>query len=304
MSNRFGTLLSLALILGLAACSKNEPANAAATGTVAATDAAATKSADTSATPSTPATASESQAQKQGESEVQPTEQVAEVEEAADAPDQPVVKGAAAPPLKLAQLPPRAVATSHFKEGVNYQRLSPTQPVSVSPDQVQIVEFFWYGCPHCNALDPLLEAWRTSTQPTGKPPYVVFTRVPAAWNDITRFHGRFHYAAESLGRLDELHPLIFREIHEKGNPLNTIDAAREFFAEHGVSAQDFQKSFGALSLERKLDEANLLAQRAKVTGVPHFLINGKYITDVSGAGGPEQLLMLLNELAAREHAKE
>ncbi|HYM35047.1 MAG TPA: thiol:disulfide interchange protein DsbA/DsbL, partial [Steroidobacteraceae bacterium] len=226
-----------------------------------------------------------------------------EVDEGTDATEETTPKGTL-PVLKLAQLPPRAPANSKFKEGVHYQRLAPTQPVEVSPDQVQIAEMFWYGCPHCNALDPRLEEWRKSTQPNGKAPYVAFTRIPATWNDITRFHARFYFAAQSLGKLEELHPLIFREIHMNGNPLNTLDKAREFFAAHGVDANDFQKNFGAMSLERKIDNAVLWAQRYRISSVPTFVVNGKYITDVGMAGSEDQLFELLNELAAREHAKE
>jgi protein dithiol oxidoreductase (disulfide-forming) len=301
MRNPLHKSVLFAAILILVACSKNEPVNAAATqnakGATPSTQSVAAPAPEGSST-------SESAPQKPADAEASvPNEQVAETEEGAEQVDDVAAKGSK-PILKLAQLPPRAPTASRFKEGVHYQRLTPTQPVNVSPDQVQIAEVFWYGCPHCNALDPHLEAWRKSTEPNGKPPYVVFIRIPAAWNDATRFHGRFYYAAESLGRLDELHPLIFREIHVNGNPLNTIDKAREFFAAHGVDAQDFQKNFGALSIEHKLDEANLLAQRYRTTGVPHLVINGKYTTDVGLAGGEDQLLLLLNELAAREHAKE
>jgi protein dithiol oxidoreductase (disulfide-forming) len=291
-----------ALFLILVACTKNEPVNAAA----APNAKSATTIAPVAAQPSAEVSdsAEPGSSPKQNDAETPAIgEQVAETEEVAESAADAAAK-ASKPVLKLAQLPPRTPANSRFKEGVHYQRLSPTQPVDVAPDQVQITEVFWYGCPHCNALDPHLEAWRKSTEPNGKPSYVVFTRLPAAWNDATRFHGRFYYAAESLGRLDELHPLIFREIHVNGNPLNTIDKAREFFAAHGVDAKDFQKNFGALSIERKLDDANLLAQRYRTAGVPHLVVNGKYITDVGLAGGEEQLLSLLNELAAREHARE
>lgn len=289
------------LIVSASACGKSDPAaNAvpAAPTKSTASNVAAPSGPATDAQPST--TSSDANAQKPTDAETSPTERVAEVEEGAEA-DEPPAKGA--PVLKLAQIS-RTATSSKFKEGANYLRLSPTQSVDVSPDQVQIAEIFWYGCPHCNALDPMVEAWRKSTQPGGKPAYVVFTRIPAAWNEVTRFHGRFYFAAESLGKLDELHPLIFREIHEKGNPLNTIDKAREFFVAHGVDANDFQKNFGAMTIERKLDNALLLAQRYRATGVPHFVVNGKYTTDVPMSGSPEQLFQLLNELAAREHAKD
>jgi len=307
MKNPVDKFLLAMLVVGLVACGKNESVNAAAPPPPTAagkTEAAAVTAAPSPASAETPATSvREEDAPKPSDSEAPPSERIAEVEET-EPSQEPIVKGNASPPLKLAQLQPRVTGNSRFKEGTHYQRLSPTQSVDVSPDQVQIVEFFWYGCPHCYALDPQLEAWRTSTQPNGKPPYVVFSRIPATWDDTTRFHGRFYFAAESLGKLDELHALIFREIHVNGNPLNTLDKAREFFAAHGADAQEFQKHFGAMSLERKLDNANLLAQRYRINSVPTLVVNGKYVTDLSMAGGPDPLLLLLNELAAREHGKE
>lgn len=296
MKHAVVSLLIAASIL-LAACGDSE--QAAESGAATQTQAPQTASVQQQPAQSTSeASAPGTPAAKADEPE-EATEQVAETAEGAEAKDEPATKGT--PPLKLAQLPPRSPAASKFKEGVNYTRLSPTQPVNVSPDQVQIVEFFWYGCPHCYALDPKLEAWRKGAAPAGKPDYVVFTRVPGAWSDIARFHARFYFAAESLGKLEELHPLIFKAIHEENNPLNTVDKAREFFAAHGVDAQAFQKNFGAMSLERKLDEANTFAQRSRVTGVPMFVVNGKFVLDVGTAGGEDQLIQLLNELAGREH---
>jgi protein dithiol oxidoreductase (disulfide-forming) len=289
-------------VLGVGACDKKESGETQAPASSVAVSAPTQPPSDASAA-SQETTTGDTVAQKSGESPDAVEEQVAETDEGTESNEEPAPKNST-PQLKLAQIPPRAVAGSRFKEGVHYLRLSPTQPVNVSPDQVQIVEFFWYGCPHCNALDPRLEAWRTGTQPGSKPDYVVFTRVPGAWNEIARRHGRFYFAAESLGKLDELHPLIFREIHERGNPLDTIESARKFFASHGVDEQAFQKHFGALSIDRKLDDANMLAQRHRITGVPMFAVNGKFTTDVQMAGGEEQLLSLLNELAAREHEKQ
>jgi thiol:disulfide interchange protein DsbA len=201
-------------------------------------------------------------------------------------------------PLKLAAAPETKSMSYAFKEGVNYQVLAPTQPNHASPGQIEVVEVFWYGCPHCFALDPKLETWRRK----GKPSYVAFQRIPATWNDATQFHGRVFYAAEQFGKLDELHPLIFREIHLNGNMLNTMDKCKAFFTAHGVSKADFDKVFASSGLESKLQNAALLNKRYRVQGVPFFVVNGKYTTDVASAGGEEQLLQLLNELAAREHA--
>jgi thiol:disulfide interchange protein DsbA len=168
----------------------------------------------------------------------------------------------------------------------------------VGVEQIEVVEIFWYGCPHCFALDPKLEIWRKNS----KAPYVVFRRVPAVWNDITLFHARVFYAAELLDKLEELHTQIFREIHVNGNALNTMDRTKAFFTSQGVAAAEFDRKFAALELERKIQNAGLLARRYRVTGVPFFVVNGKYTADVQSAGGEDQLLLLIAELAAREHS--
>jgi len=235
------------------------------------------------------------------ESSATAPQQISETDDGAESvADTPPATNTTAPALKLASAAtpaPKAAASSLFKEGVHYQRLAPTQPTSVSPGQVEVVEFFWYGCPHCFALDAELETWRKKN----KPNYVVFQRVPATWNDATLFHGRIFYTADLLGKLEELHTPLFREIHLNGNMLNTMDKAKAFFTAHGVEKANFDKTFASFALEAKLQNATLLNKRYRVQGVPFFVVNGKYTADVASAGGEEQLLQLLNELTAREH---
>lgn len=211
-----------------------------------------------------------------------------------------------APTIKFSSTatPEPKAPPSMFKEGVHYLRLSPTQPTLVSPGQVEVVEAFWYGCPHCFALEPKLEAWRDSSEGArekGRQSYVVLRRLPAGINDSAVVHARIFYAAEMLGKLEELHPLVFREIQLNGNPLNTMDKAKAFFAAHGVSKADFDKTFAKFEVESKLQSGQLMMRRYRLNSVPSFVVNGKFTTDVAMAGGEPQLFQLINELAAREH---
>lgn len=219
--------------------------------------------------------------------------QISETDEEVPADSAPTV---AAPTLKVAIAPP-APPASRFQEGVHYRRLSPTQPTNVAVGQVEVVEVFWYGCGACFVIDPKLEAWRAKA-----PSYVAFERIPATWNEITRFHARLFYTAEALGKLEAVHTPIFREIHTAENPLNTVDRVSAFFAAHGVSKADYQKTFASFAVESKLQRADVLNRRYRVQGTPHFVVNGKYTTDTASAGGESQLLQLLSELAARERA--
>jgi thiol:disulfide interchange protein DsbA len=280
------------LIAALGACGSDEPTPQAtqeipATPKVATATTPSKSSNDTSAVPAT------------GDETTATPEQISETGDGVESVGEAPTSQSSTPVLKLAAAatPEPKGAPSAFKEGVHYQLLVPTQPSNAPPGQIEVVEVFWYGCSHCFALDPKLETWRQKD----KPSYVAFHRVPATWNDATQFHGRLFYAAEMLGKLDELHTPLFREIHLNGNPLNTMDKGKAFFTAHGVAKADFDKVFTSFGLESKLQNAVMLNKRYRVQSVPFFVVNGKYTADVSSAGGEEQLLKLLSELAAREH---
>ncbi len=200
------------------------------------------------------------------------------------------------PALRLGAAASGNPTSSRFREGTNYVKLVPAQPTSAGPNQVEVVEVFWYGCGHCYSLDPAIEAWRAKS----KPDYVQFIRVPAMWNDTLRMHARLFYTAELLGKLEELHTPIFREMHNKGNGLNTVDRITAFFREHGVSTDEFQKAFSSFAVESKLQRADFLNRRYRIDSVPAMIVNGKYKTDLGMAGGEPQLFQLIGELAASE----
>jgi protein dithiol oxidoreductase (disulfide-forming) len=201
--------------------------------------------------------------------------------------------------------PSPAPIPSKWVDGQNYITLVPAQPTAVAPDKVEVVEVFWYGCPHCFQFDPYLENWRK----TAKPPYVEFRRMHVIWNEVTRAHARLFYTMEALGKLEELHSVVFREIHVNQNGLIGSDPAateqlqKTFLTAHGVSPADFDRAYHSFSVESKLSQAEQMTQRYRATGVPMMVVNGKYTTDVSSAGGEAQLLALINDLAAAEHKR-
>jgi thiol:disulfide interchange protein DsbA len=192
-----------------------------------------------------------------------------------------------------------ATAGSRFKEGTHYQRLATTQPTTAVPGHIEVAEVFWYGCSHCYALDPLLESWRTRQ----KPAYVDFVRIPAMWNETLKAHARLFYTAQVLGKLDELHTAMFRAVQLEGNPLTTEEKAAFFFHAHGVSDNDFHQSYNSASVQTLLNQADQLNRRYRIQSVPMLIVNGRYLTDIGMAGGQEQLMALVNELAAREHGR-
>jgi len=190
-----------------------------------------------------------------------------------------------------------ALAALGFENGVHYVRLSPAQPTSSSPDQVEIAEFFMYSCIHCYNFEPYVQQWLMS-----KSDYVNFLRVPTVWNPTVRLHAQAFYAAEALGKGEEMHAPFFSEMHERNNYLQSEDAIAAFFSKFGVGREEFDKAFDSFSVHTKLQRADELARRYQVDSTPTIVVNGKYRTNASMAGGYDKLLELMNALAAAEHS--
>jgi thiol:disulfide interchange protein DsbA len=187
-----------------------------------------------------------------------------------------------------------------WKVGTNYAPLVPAQPTNVGPGKVEVVEVFWYGCPHCSALEPFIQSWVKN-----KPEYVELVRVPVMWGPVHRAHAKLFYMLRALNRAD-LDQKVFDTIHKDGNMLvaNDEQVTRkmqlDFLKANGVSVEDFNKAWDSFTVSTGLQRAEQLTERYKVQGVPVIVVNGKYNTDVGMAGGPGQLLQLINDLAASE----
>src|SRR5690606_5865750 len=157
--------------------------------------------------------------------------------------------------------------SARFQLGGHYERLSPTQPTSSSPDKIEVAEVFWYGCPHCYAFEPYLERWSAQT-----PDDVSFVRIPALWNPVLRIHARAFYTARALGKLDEMHSAFFTEIHENGNPLFTRGTPAEFFAPFDFDAAVFVQALVFCdSIDSDLQLADTLIRSYRITIVPTII---------------------------------
>ncbi len=189
--------------------------------------------------------------------------------------------------------------------GVNYRPLVPAQPTDAAPGKVEVIEVFWYACPHCYALDPYLESWRKS-----KPPYVDFRRVPVTWQPVHQSHARLFYALEALGKEAAVHSEVFAEMHDRKNYMFAQDNASEtlaaqtaFAKAHGISAADFSNALNSFTVQANMAKADDLVHRYHVDGVPLIVINGKYVTDVNMAGSPANLISIVNDLVASEKGR-
>lgn len=196
--------------------------------------------------------------------------------------------------------PPKTAA---YKEGVNYQPVLPAQPTSVAPGQIEVIDFFWYSCPHCFELEPYLEIWARS-----KPKDVVLKLVPAIVRPEAEAGARAYYVAEALGILDKAHEAIYNDIHIKHEMAGTseVDYERFFTANLGVSAKQFESAWSSPAVNAKVDQARVLAARYGVLsadgGVPTLAVNGKWLTGGGYGLAYSQIMQVVNYLVQQEQA--
>ncbi len=168
---------------------------------------------------------------------------------------------------KIADLPSQhQLPDGKWKPGVNYDPVVPSQPTAVPAGKVEVLEVFWYACPHCYALEPFITAWRKT-----KPDYVEFVRVPVMWGPMHRAHAQLYYTLKQLGRND-LDDKAFETLHQQQNPLfgNTPDEtfARqlEFAKANGIDPEAFRKAYNSFAVNSDLQRAEEITQRYHVEG--------------------------------------
>jgi thiol:disulfide interchange protein DsbA len=182
-------------------------------------------------------------------------------------------------------------------EATGYETLSPAQPTQ-HPDKVEVIEFFWYGCPHCYAFEPELAKWLKNL-----PKNVEFIRIPAVFNEQWGKHAKAYFVAESLGVVDKVHADLFDAIQNKKQKLETEEELAKFFVAHGVKEADFHDAFKSFAVDSKMRQAPVTAGRYGITGVPAVIINGKYVTNGPLAGSHEKMIEVMNTLVKQESTK-
>ncbi len=171
----------------------------------------------------------------------------------------------------------------------------PAQPTSVKRGQVEVLEFFWYRCPHCFHLEPELKAW------TGKlPKNVVFKQVPGILSEAWMPLARAFYALEAVGLREKLHDPMFQAIHVQGIDLNPPGAFLDWAASKGADRRKLAEAYNSFAVETKVMRALQMTREFKLNGVPAFVVNGKYSTSAYLTGGNPQTFKVLDELIAME----
>ncbi|MEY8876532.1 MAG: thiol:disulfide interchange protein DsbA/DsbL [Leptothrix sp. (in: b-proteobacteria)] len=189
-----------------------------------------------------------------------------------------ISRGATATLLGSAALP--ALAQTGFVEGRHYVRLSQRLPVSVPAGKIEVIEFFWYGCPHCNAFEPTLEAWVKKL-----PSDVVFRRVHVGFRPTFEPQQRLYVTLETMGLVDTMQRKIFYAIHQQGVRLDKPEQIFDFVASNGVDRAKFIETYNSFGVQTKVRQGKQLAESYKIDGVPALGIHGRYYTSPSLAGG-------------------
>ena len=187
-----------------------------------------------------------------------------------------------------------SLSTLSHAESLGYETLSPPQPTQ-NPDKIEVIEFFWYGCPHCYTLEPAMEKWLKT-----KPANVEFIRQPAVFSDLWGKHAKAYFVAEALGVVDKVHADLFDAIQNKKQKLTSEDQLAKFFAAHGVDETEFRNTYNSFLIDAKLRQAKAMGPRYGITGVPAIIINGKYKTTGPLAKSQENMIEVMNRLIQQE----
>jgi len=180
--------------------------------------------------------------------------------------------------------------------GAAQQQIAPflelNQPLATdAKGKVEVVEFFWYECPHCYSLEPYIEAWLKKL-----PKDVEFRRVPAMFNQQWALSGRVYYTLEAIGELDRLHRPLFDAIHKGGLKITNQRQLQEWLERQKVDVAKFNAAFKSFAVESRLSRALALTEASKIESVPVLMVNGRYLVTADMAKGEQRMLAVVDSL--------
>jgi len=191
----------------------------------------------------------------------------------------------------LGHLPASLAQPAAFKAGTDYIVLSKALPTEATKGKIEVLEFFWYNCPHCNAFEPSLSAWSKKL-----PKDVELRRVPVRFRETFEAQQRAYYVLEALGKVEELQAKMFAAIHVEKQTLEKQDALVVWAEKNGIPAAKFNELFNSFSVVSKARRAAQLQEQFKVEGVPALGIGGRFYVDGSLAGSMERALQITDFL--------
>jgi thiol:disulfide interchange protein DsbA len=201
--------------------------------------------------------------------------------------------------LSLLALTAFAAGAGHAAQKDPFIVLERPQPVD-APGKIEVIEFFWYGCPHCSRLEPEVEAFEKQL-----PKDVAFRREHIVWDGRadTEMHARVFLTLRAMG-LQQHHRAVFEAIHGSKAGLKSDKEVFEWAAKHGIDRAKFEAAYKSFGVNTQLARAKALTEKYLVDTIPAFAINGKYFTSMRETGGGKQLLETVNKLIAGERGKK
>lgn len=190
---------------------------------------------------------------------------------------------------------PSFAQTAAPQEGKQYRKLSTPASVEAPAGKVEVVEFFWYNCPHCNQFEPELENWIKTA-----PKNISFRRVPIAFNAGFADQQKLYYALSAMGKIDQMQLKVFNAIHVEKQNLSKEDGIYAWIAKQpGIDLTKFKEQYKSFNVASETRKASQLQEAYGVEGVPAMGVAGKYYTDGTLAGGLAQMLKVVEALAAK-----
>lgn len=183
-------------------------------------------------------------------------------------------------------------------EGTHFVRLQTPAPVTAAAGKIEVVEFFWYECPHCNTLEPLLESWTKKL-----PPDVSYRAVPVGFTPRHQVGQKLFYALEEMGQLEAMNKRIFAAIHIQRRRMSTDADVLAFVKDQGVDAKRFEDLYKSFQVNTKATRARQLSDAYRIDGVPALGIHGRFWTSPALAGGFDKSLAVTDFLIQRARGK-
>ena len=206
---------------------------------------------------------------------------------------------AAAAAAGMSALPLLAQAQAKpFQSGSDYLTLDKPAATEAPAGQVEVVEFFWYNCSHCNGFEPMFDAWAKKA-----PKDVFVRRAPIAFRPDFEPQQRLYYTLESMGKVDELHVKVFSTIHGEKQLLNTAEQITAWAEKQGIPKTKFLEMYNSFSVSTKVRKATQLQDAYALDGVPALGINGRYFTSGSQAKTLERALQVAEYLVVQSRGK-
>ena len=174
-----------------------------------------------------------------------------------------------------------------------YAPLTPPQPTDGS-GKIEVIEFFWYGCPHCYSMEPAVAAWLKTA-----PKDVVFKRVPAYPSDAWGSMAVMYYTLEAMGLLEQYHSKVFDAMHKQNLNLANKNKRDEWLKANGIDPAKYAEVEKSFSVSTKVARARQMTQAYKVDSVPRFIVNGKYVTSGEQAGGNDKIFPTIDQIIAQ-----